>query len=43
VGLEVADHHVAARLGLRLALLQHPVGLADAGGHPQEYAVLPAA
>ena len=30
VGLEVADRHVPARLGLRAALLQHAVGLAHA-------------
>ena len=34
--LEVADDHVAARLGLGLALLEHAVGLADAGRHAEE-------
>ena len=36
VRLEVADHDVAAGLGLGLALLEHAVGLADAGRHPEE-------
>ena len=36
VRLEVADHDVAARLGLGLALLQHPVGLPDPGRHADE-------
>ena len=40
VRLEVADHDVASRLGLGLALLQHPVGLADAGGHAEEDLVI---
>ena len=43
VGLEVADHDVAAGLGLGLGLLEHPVGLADAGGHPEEDLVAAAA
>ena len=42
VGLEVADHDVAPALGLGLALLEHPVGLADAGGHAEEDLVVPA-
>ena len=39
VRLEIADHDVAA-LGVRLpALLQHPIGLADTGGHAEQNAV----
>ena len=39
VRLEIADHDVAP-LGVRLpALLQHPIGLADAGGHAEQDAV----
>ena len=38
--LEVADHDVAPRLELRVPLLQHPVRLADAGGHAQEDLVM---
>ena len=30
------DHRVAPRVSRGLALLQHPVGLADTGGHPEE-------
>ena len=41
VRLEVTDHDVTPVLGLRLALAQHLVGLADAGGHPQEDLVVP--
>ena len=40
VRLEVADHDVAPRLELRVAFLQHPVRLADAGGHAQEDLVM---
>ena len=36
VRLEVADHHVAPRLRLGLRLLEHAIGLADAGGHPKD-------
>src|SRR3954447_26802768 len=36
VRLEGADDDVAPGLGLRLPLLQHAVGLADAGGHAEE-------
>jgi hypothetical protein len=36
VRFQVPDHDVASVLGLRLALAQHLVGLADAGCHPQE-------
>ena len=36
VRLQVADHHVAPGDQLGLALLQHPVGLADPRRHPQE-------
>jgi hypothetical protein len=36
VSLEQSDDHVASRLRLRLSLLEHPVGLPDAGGHPEE-------
>ncbi len=36
VGLEVADHDVATGVGLRRALLQHAVGLADPRGHADE-------
>ena len=39
--LEIADCDVAAVLGLGLRLLQHPVGLADAGGHAEEDFVPP--
>ena len=42
VRLEVADHDVPAGLRLGLALLQHPVGLPDAGGHAQEDLVVTA-
>ena len=43
VGLEVADHDVTPGLGLRLGLLEHAVGLAHAGGHPEEDLVAAAA
>ena len=36
VRLEQADHDVAAHLLLDMTLVQHAVGLADAGGHPEE-------
>ena len=39
VGLDQADDDVAPGLGLRLGLREHPVGLADAGGHAEEDAV----
>jgi hypothetical protein len=41
VRLYVADDDVTSVLGLRLALAQHLVGLADAGGHPEEDLVVP--
>jgi len=42
VRLQVADHHIAAAIGLGLTLLEHPVGLADAGGHAEEDLVVAA-
>ena len=36
VRLQISDHHVPPGLGLGSSLLKHPVGLPDAGGHPQE-------
>ena len=36
VGLEQADHDVAARLELGVTLEQHAEGLADPGRHPEE-------
>ena len=42
VGLEVADDNIAPVLGLGGALLQHPVGLADPRGHPDEDLQVPA-
>ena len=36
VRLEVADDDVAAVVLRLAALLEHPVGLADAGGHPEQ-------
>ena len=38
VRLEQPDHDVAAGLLLGMALEQHPVGLADAGGHADHHA-----
>ncbi len=43
VGLQIADHDIAAGLRLGMPLLQHPVGLAHAGGHPEEDLVTAAA
>ena len=34
VGLDEAEHDVDAALAERVRLLEHPVGLADAGGEP---------
>ena len=34
--LEIADDDVATAVGFGDALLQHPIGLADAGRHPDE-------
>src|SRR5262249_41041565 len=36
VRLQVADRDIAAGVGFGLALLQHPVGLADPRGHAEE-------
>ncbi len=42
MGLEIADHDIAP-LEIRLpALLQHPIGLADAGSHTEQDPVAPA-
>ena len=43
VRLEIADDDVAARLRLRLPLLEHPVSLAHPGRHPKEDLVTTAA
>ena len=39
VRLEVADHRVDSAVGLGPALLEHPVRLADSGGHSKKYLV----
>jgi hypothetical protein len=38
VGLDEADHDVGAPSVASMALLEHPVGLADSGRHSKVYA-----